>query len=76
MVKKQISKKEYEHVNIILMKVKRQFLAHKASLYPDKPLEAITLTDQDLIPLDLFNKSVSEMKQKQEIKRSLFQELV
>lgn len=38
-VKKQISKKDYVIINKVLNRIKRLFLAHKAQLLPDKPLD-------------------------------------
>lgn len=38
----------------MLLKVKRAYLAFKASIMPDKPLASIKVTDEDLVPLELF----------------------
>jgi hypothetical protein len=38
-VKKQISKKDYEGISKLLLKVKRSYLFHKATLLPDKPID-------------------------------------
>lgn len=43
----------------MLMKVKRAYLAFKASILPDKPLAQITVTDADLVPLELFGQVLS-----------------
>jgi hypothetical protein len=54
-VKKQVSKKDYEGcISKMLIKIKRAYLAFKASILPDKPLAQITVTDEDLVPLELF----------------------
>lgn len=53
-VKRAISKKDYECISRMLMKVKRSYLALKASIMPDRPLAEINVTDDDRIPIELF----------------------
>ena len=54
-VKKHVSKKDYEGcISKMLLKLKRSYLAMKASIIPDKPLDQLNVTDDDLIPLELF----------------------
>lgn len=63
-VKKQISKKDYEGISKLLLKVKRSYLVHKATLLPDKPIDQINVTDEDLVPLELFDEVLTQIKHK------------
>ena len=63
-VKKQISKKDYEGISKLLLKVKRSYLFHKATLLPDKPIETLNVTDEDLVPLELFDEVLTQIKHK------------
>ena len=60
-MKKRYSKKDYEVILKVLLKVKTRYLAEKALLQPDKPLESACITDDDLIPLKLFDYVMSEL---------------
>jgi hypothetical protein len=55
-VKKKLARKDYEQVIKIVNKVKNRFIAEKADSNPDKTLAQVSvLTDDDLIPLNLFD---------------------
>lgn len=41
-MKKRYSRKDYEDILKVLLKVKTRYLAEKARLMPDKPLEVIS----------------------------------
>jgi hypothetical protein len=58
-VKKSVSKKDYEGISKLLLKVKRSYLFHKATLLPDKPIESLNVTDEDLVPLELFDEALT-----------------
>jgi len=75
-VKKQISKKDYEGISKLLLKVKRSYLVHKATLLPDKPIESLNVTDEDLVPLELFDEVLTQIKHKFDDKKTYWQELM
>lgn len=55
-VKKKYSRKDYEDIIKIVDKVKTRYLAEKAKQMPDKPLSVVSqITDDDLVPLELFD---------------------
>jgi hypothetical protein len=54
-LKKKYPKKDYETIIKLLNKVKKAYLVHKATILPDKPLTALAVTDEDLVPLELFD---------------------
>jgi hypothetical protein len=57
-IKKKFQRKDYESIIKMLTKVKKAYLIEKADILKDKnkALEEIVITDEDLIPLDLFDK--------------------
>lgn len=57
-VKKKFQRKDYESIIKMLTKIKKAYLIEKADILKDKnkALEEIVITDEDLIPLDLFDK--------------------
>lgn len=61
-LKKKYSKKDYQDILKVLLKVKTRYLAEKALMYPDKPLEVVSqITDDDLVPLVLYDYVLSEL---------------
>lgn len=55
-VKRKYSRKDYEDIIKVVQKVKTRYLAEKAQMMPDKPLEVVSaITDDDLAPLELFD---------------------
>jgi hypothetical protein len=62
----------------MLTKVKKAYLIEKADILKDKnkALEEIVITDEDLIPLDLFDKVLQSRDNKQELKRLQIQGLI
>lgn len=75
-VKKQINKKDYEGISKLLLKVKRSYLFHKATLLPDKPIETLNVTDEDLVPLELFDEVLTQIKHKFDDKKIYWQDLM
>lgn len=73
-VKKQVSKKDYEGISKLLLKVKRSYLVHKATLLPDKPIESLNVTDEDLVPLELFDEVLTQIKHKFDDKKTYWLE--
>lgn len=73
-VKKRYPRKDYEDILKILLKVKTRYLAEKARLMPEKPLEIVSqITDDDLIPLELFDCCLAEFQNKNKEKKQTIQ---
>jgi hypothetical protein len=77
-VKKKYSRKDYESIIKMLNKVKKAYLVEKADILKDKnkPLEEIVITDEDLVPLELFDKVLQSRENKQELRRLQIQGLI
>jgi hypothetical protein len=77
-VKKKFQRKDYESIIKMLTKIKKAYLIEKADILKDKnkALEEIVITDEDLIPLDLFDKVLQSRDNKQELKRLQIQGLI
>ena len=77
-VKKKYSRKDYESIIKMLNKVKKAYLVEKADILKDKnkPLEEIVITDEDLVPLDLFDKVLQSRENKQELRRLQIQGMI
>jgi hypothetical protein len=69
-VKKKVSKKDYLCINKMLMKAKRSYLAYKIKLMPDKNIEQVNVTDEDMVPLELLQQTISMIKHKQDERRA------
>lgn len=54
-LKKQVTKKDYEVLTKLLLKVKQQYLDIKSKQHPEKRMEELTITDEDMVPLELFD---------------------
>ena len=54
-VKKKYQRKDYEQILKLLQKVKKLYMMQKSLIIKDKPLEEIEITDEDLVPLELFD---------------------
>lgn len=55
-VKKSYSRKDYEESLLkVLNKVKTRYLAEKVRELPDKSIDQIQITDDDLVPLELLD---------------------
>ena len=64
-VKKHYSRKDYEDIIKVVTKVKTRYLAEKAKMMPDKPLAVVSqITDDDLVPLELFDYILSQVQHK------------
>ncbi len=70
-VKKRYQRKDYDSIIKLLNKVKKLYLAHKATIVTDKPIKDLVITDEDLVPLELFDTVLSNLEQKFEGKRKL-----
>ena len=77
-VKKKFTRKDYESIIKLLNKVKKAYLVEKADILKDKnkPLEEIVVTDEDLVPLELFDKVLQSRENKQEMKRVQIQGMI
>ena len=64
-MKKSYSRRDYEDIILkLIQKVKLRYLAEKANAMPDRSLEFIAMTDDDLIPLELFDWILSQIQNK------------
>ena len=54
-VKKKYQRKDYESIIKLLNKVKKCYLVHKATIVTDKSVAELFVTDEDLVPLELFD---------------------
>ena len=54
-IKKRYPRKDYDLIIKLLNKVKKLFLAHKATIVQGVKLEDLSVTDEDLVPLELFD---------------------
>ena len=55
LVKKRTSKKDFELIQKILLKIKQKYLVQKALLFPDRPIEQLSITDEDMVPMELLD---------------------
>ena len=60
-VKRRYTRKDYEQIIKLLNKVKKIYLLEKAKLIPDKPVSELEITDEDLVPLELFDQALSQI---------------
>lgn len=59
------SRQDYEEIILkFLLKVKLRYMARKAESLPDKPLEKITITEDDMTPFEVLDDVISEIKNK------------
>ena len=68
LVKKKTSKKDFELIQTMLLKIKKKYLVQKALLFPDRPIENLSITDEDLVPLEFLDDVLGEIKHKQNSK--------
>ena len=54
-MKRRYARKDYEQIIKLLNKVKKIYLFEKAKLVTDNPVSELEITDEDLIPLELFD---------------------
>lgn len=54
-IKKRYLRKDYDLIIKLLNKVKKLFLAHKATIVQGVKVEDLSITDEDLVPLELFD---------------------
>ena len=64
LVKKKTSKKDFELIQTMLLKIKKKYLVQKALLFPDRPIENLSITDEDLVPLEFLDDVLGEIKHK------------
>lgn len=69
-VKKRYPRKDYESIIKLLNKVKKSYLVHKATIVTDKPIAELAVTDEDLVPLELFDQVLAARDSKQDEKRA------
>lgn len=76
LVKNRTSKKDFEIIQKVLLKVKRLYLAHKALLFPGKALQNMVITEEDEVPLELIDQVLSELKHKQSSRLEVVKEFL
>lgn len=76
LIKKRYKKVDFESLKDLLEKVQKNFLVEKAGCLPDRPLEQMQITDEDLVPLELFDISLGQIKHAYEAKHALWKELI
>ena len=76
LVKKRTSKKDFELIQTMLLKIKKKYLVQKALLFPDRPIENLAITDEDLVPLEFLDDVLGEIRHKQNSKVEIWQEIV
>ena len=76
LVKKKTSKKDFELIQTMLLKIKKKYLVQKALLFPDRPIENLSITDEDLVPLEFLDDVLGEIKHKQNSKVQIWQEII
>ena len=54
-VKRKYQRKDYDHIIKLLNKVKKTYLVQKSLIIKDKPIDQIEITDEDLVPLEIFD---------------------
>lgn len=69
-IKKKYQRKEYELILKILNKVKKEYLVQKAQIVTDKPVAELEVTDEDLVPLDIFDLIISQKEHKFDDRKS------
>jgi len=50
--------------------VKKCYLVHKATIVSEKPISELVVTDEDLVPLELFDQVLASRDSKQDDKKS------
>jgi hypothetical protein len=68
-IKKRYPRKDYDLIIKLLNKVKKLFLAHKATIVQGVKLEDLSVTDEDLVPLELFDQVLLAKEAKHEAKK-------
>mmetsp|Transcript_8432 Transcript_8432/g.14118 ORF Transcript_8432/g.14118 Transcript_8432/m.14118 type:complete len:814 (-) Transcript_8432:18-2459(-) len=69
-VKRRYKREEYGHILKVLLKVKARYLADKARSHPEKPPAQLQqITDDDLVPLELFDFVLAELQNKSSERR-------
>ena len=76
LVKKRTSKKDFELIQKILLKIKQKYLVQKALLFPDRPIEQLSLTDEDMVPMELLDDVLGAYRHKIQSKFQLWKDLV
>jgi methionine salvage enolase-phosphatase E1 len=70
------SKKDFEVVKKILLKVKKLYLDQKAEDHPEVPVEQLAITDDDQVPLELLTDVQAQEFHKHETKIKLFTDMM
>ena len=76
LVKKKTSKKDFELIQKILLKIKQKYLIQKALLFPERPIDQLSITDEDMVPMELLDDVLGAYRHKVQSKFALWKELV
>ena len=76
LINKKYKKADFEVLKKLLSKVQKNYLKEKASILPDRPLEEMQITDDDEVPLELFDIALGQIKHKFDCKVALYKELI
>lgn len=75
-VKKKYQRKDYDQIIKLLNKVKKLYLTQKAAIVTDKPVAQLEITDEDLVPLELFDQVIAQRENKYDEKRQYLVQLI
>ena len=76
LVKKKTSKKDFELIQKILLKIKQKYLVEKALLFPDRAIDQLSITDEDMVPMELLDDVLGTYRHKVQSKFALWKEVV
>ena len=76
LVKKRTSKKDFELIQKILLKIKQKYLVQKSLIFPDRPIDQLAITDEDMVPMELLDDVLGAYRHKVQSKFALWNELV
>lgn len=75
-VKRKYQRKDYDLIIKLLGKVKKNYLAHKALIVTETPVDKLQITDEDLVPLEIFDDVMNYKEHKFDDKRSQLGKLI
>ena len=75
-VKRKYQRKDYDYIIKLLNKVKKTYLVQKSLVIKDKPIDQIEITDEDLVPLEIFDQVISVLENKFEERKQLLFSLI
>lgn len=58
-IKRKYRGKDFDNIMRLLNRVKKAYLVQKAQIIKDKSIDELDITDEDLVPLELFDEVLS-----------------